>query len=196
MVDDCRFTTSDTGDYALDAGPITLKVSRLRWAADELQGEVAGHSASGPLPPTRVVFNSAGSRQAVQRLREDDGWSAAIDLLSCKVIDAARTHRVEPVRLRDVAPPSGEREFTPSPMPPLPCDSMAILFSRGGVGKSLLALLAGGLLAQQGIPTLYLDWEWSAENIGCDMSGCSAPTCRPTFTTWPASGHCHSARGM
>jgi hypothetical protein len=44
----------------------------------------------------------------------------------------------------------------------IPTDSTSILIAHGGSLKSLILLFVLGNLALAGIPTLYLDWEWTA----------------------------------
>src|SRR5688572_2853928 len=158
-----KVMATDAGDYTLEADGITITASRVRWVGSDLHGEVFGDVSGGAVPPTAITFNRASSREEVQRVSCDAGWSAAVSTLCSEVIAAERTTRAGPVRLCEVPKPVGAREFAVAPLPSVPRDSMAIWFGDGGTGKSLLALLAGGRLALQGIPVLFLDFEWSAD---------------------------------
>ena len=68
------------------------------------------------------------------------------------------THGPPSVLLRDVPKPEPEMTWTVHGLPILKAQPM-ILFGDGGAGKSTLALSIAGTLAQQGVPTLYCDWE-------------------------------------
>ena len=140
---------------------LIIDANRVRWAGDDLFGEVTVTREGKSVAPMGFVFTKASSRrELVDALGGDADASHAVNELCRQVIQAERTSSSPVVRLRDAAKPTDDREYKLAVLPPLPRTSMAIWFGDGGTGKSLLALNAAGELAKQGVRTLYLDWEW------------------------------------
>lgn len=163
MTQKYNFQATETGDYALTLGDLVIEASRVRWAGAELHGELTANLAgTAELPPTAVQFTKPASRQELKALLEGRAEPRLLDELCRCVVEAERANRTPAVRLCDVPRPTLDREFTTASLPAVPRTSMAIWFGDGGTGKSLIALQKGGLLAQQGVPVLFLDWEWDA----------------------------------
>lgn len=92
---------------------------------------------------------------------ESFDWQHVIDAACLSVIQAERTGG-EAIILDD-APEVVEKDLHILGGFTVPGDAASLLIAHGDSLKSLLLLLALGTLAQRGLPTLLLDWEWSSD---------------------------------
>jgi hypothetical protein len=90
---------------------------------------------------------------------EDFDWLKAVDGASLETIRAER-YGEDPIVLDDAAD-DVEHDHNVLGIE-IPTDSTSLLTAHGGSLKSLILLFVLGMLAMAGIPTLYLDWEWTA----------------------------------
>jgi hypothetical protein len=104
-------------------------------------------------------------------------WFGLLGEFAIRVLNAEEAGQPA-VLLRDVPRPGPDRLLDVLGLK-LPREYGAILFGDGGTLKSYLAEYIGGTLALRGIPTLYADWEFSADEhrlrlerlFGADMPG-------------------------
>lgn len=86
-------------------------------------------------------------------------WFGVVDAACVQALKAMRTG--EPAIVLDDAPDVPEQDFDVHGIK-IPADATSMLFAPGESAKSLILLYILGTLAGQGVPVLYLDWEWSA----------------------------------
>jgi hypothetical protein len=174
---DHTFARLPGGGYLLDLTreAVRLEIRHLRRERQQLVGELnvrcdwAGARTSyGSLACTDINLSSLTTRRAIAkhcadraRTKPDDfDWQWPIDTLAQLTIEAERTGD-EPIVLDD-APELVVREHNVHGIT-IAGDAPTLLVAHGDSTKSLIELLALGSLAKRGHPTLYCDWEWTAE---------------------------------
>jgi len=171
QVGDARYslTIGDTG--------IVIEVDRLRRERHELVGEL---TVTCPLPGAHRItpdglihladFNLSsaqvrGTRAKVLRERSEAelDWLTWLETLCVTVIRAERDGT--PARLlQDFPARTTDDSVWQMHGWAIPKYHPAILFGDGGSMKSYLALYAAGVIAGQGVPVLYADWELDGED--------------------------------
>lgn len=169
--------TATEGVYHMLLTPpgITFHLDRVRRDHHELIGELAVHtdlagsrrSMSGALLTADFNLSSARARQERAKILTERARSAdTIDWLRhleefCERVHEAERRGQPVVFLPDVPLPSADEELFADGFALLRTHP-TLLFGDGGAAKSYLALYFAGLLKQQGMSVLYVDWELSA----------------------------------
>ena len=170
VLTDAQFD-GDGYEYKFDDGIVEIRASRLMWSGEDLFAEVTvkdhNENEYGELAPTLVSLKRLSSRNELVRtpVSAHPQWDSVWNEFCRKVIAAQRgsdTGVVDDLRSVELMKESDEMMVITPLLPALPKGHLNIWFSDGGVGKSVLALYAAGLLAQQGKRVLYLDWEMDA----------------------------------
>lgn len=91
---------------------------------------------------------------------DDFDWLGVIDAAALQTIQADREG--ENVIVLDDAPEVEDREVDVFGLH-VPTDSASMLIAHGDSLKSMILLLVLGTLAQRGMNSLYLDWEWTGD---------------------------------
>lgn len=174
------FETLAGGGYVLtllDEG-VRVEVRHVRRRGPELHGEVevwcdwAGvhtFGGTGSLSCADMNLSSQPAREARARYcsararsrPQDFDWIGAIDAV-CRRVIAADRGGCEAIVLDDAGENGPPQDFLVHGLK-IPSDSHSQLICDGGGMKSLIMLLVLGSMAQSDIPTLYLDWEWTAD---------------------------------
>jgi hypothetical protein len=174
---DHTFSRLAGGGYLLDLTreAVRLEIRHLRRERQQLVGELnvrcdwAGARTSyGSLACTDINLSSLTTRRAIAkhcadraRTKPDDfDWQWALDTLAALTIEAERTGDA-PIVLDD-APDLVVRNHEVMGVT-IAGDAATLFVAHGDSTKSLLELYALGSLAQRGRPTLYCDWEWTAD---------------------------------
>ena len=162
--------------YRLSVSGVTLEVSRLRRVNQELHGELLVR-VNGAFPEAKTFsdrilqvgdmnFSSTNMRQTRARLlaersgnRECD-WYGWIEEFVTSVITAER--RGEPAEtLANATFDTENGEAWEVSGFPILQSLPQVIFGSSASGKSYLAMWLAGELANQGMPVLYADWEFS-----------------------------------
>lgn len=139
------------------------------WAEVDVQCNWAGASVhEGSLSCAELNLSNQQARQGrasycAQRARTKDGafdWIGVIDAACLLTIRAER--KGDDVIVLDDAPPVANRDVDVYGLG-VPTDAASLLIAHGDSLKSLVILLVLGTLAQRGMTTLLLDWEWTAD---------------------------------
>lgn len=157
---------------ALITEGVVLDVTRLRWERGELLGMLTvcvDFSGAKVIDGVLSVgtFNLTSVSARTTRARELQAKANAPELDFGQILEelCQRTIRAEEtgrplVLLKAVTPlPDEDDDVIVLDGFPVLRRHPAILFADGGAGKSTLALHFAGRLEQEGISTLYLDWE-------------------------------------
>ncbi len=141
-----------------DHGQVHAEVTVLcEWAG--VKNPLSSASQNISSQPTRKGLAKYCAERAKTKPDAFD-WSDVIDSACIAFIEADRAGD-DPIVLDD-APDVVDRDHHVLGLD-IPADAASIFIAHGDSMKSLIALLVLGTLAQRGIPTLYLDWEWSAD---------------------------------
>jgi hypothetical protein len=172
-----KLKDDDGYGYTLIDEGVRVEVRHLRREHHQLIGEVdvlcewAGahtHNGTGSLSCADLNLSSQAARTArakycAERAKSKPGdfdWIGAVDDACRSVIDAER--RGSDVIVLDDAPDEGPPDDFKVFGLSIPADSHSQLVTDGGNLKSLVLLLVLGEMAKQGIPVLFVDWEWNA----------------------------------
>jgi hypothetical protein len=160
------------------SGKVGVRISgtctdRLRWQGDDLKGELAvmcgiigGRAVDGSLSRSTFNFSSQRARDEhakflTRRARTNQlPWLDWLEELCERTIRAMR-EGLPGCLLRDVPLPGPDRLNQINGWP-LPADDATVTFGDAETGKSILGMYVAGTLSAQGIPTLYVDFEWNA----------------------------------
>ena len=162
--------------YRLSVPGVTLEVSRLRRTSQELVGELLVR-VNGAFPEAKTFgdgilqvgdmnFSSTNMRQTRAKLlaersgNKDCDWYGWVEEFVTSVIAAERRGTpAEALAEATVDEESGDAwEVSGFPiLQSLP----QVIFGSSASGKSYLAMWLAGELANQGMPILYADWEFS-----------------------------------
>lgn len=178
QVEPRRFTSLGEQRYVMDIHPegISLEVNRLRRSSQELTGElivkVNGHFpnartfSDGVLNAGDLNFSSVQARSTRAKLLGDRAgdkqadWYGFLEEFVTTVI--AHERRGKPAEiLADVESEDESAEAWTISGFPLLRQLPQVLFGDSASGKSYFAMWLAGKLAQDGIPVLYADWEFS-----------------------------------
>ncbi len=173
-----QFLELGEGKYALDIHPegVRIQVDRLRRNSHELNGEllvrVNGHFEhartfqDGILSVGDLNFSSVQARSSRAKVLVERSGDKGFDWFGCleefitKVIVAER--RGEPARvLADVEVIEEVSDTWEVLGFPLLRQLPTVLFGDSASGKSYFAMYLAGQLASDGVPVLYVDWEFS-----------------------------------
>lgn len=166
------------GGYVLtspDEG-VRIEVRHLRRAFHQLHGEVDvtcdwsdAMTSNGQRSLSCADLNLSSQTTRAARAtycgqrtksRQDFDWPGLIDDFCQRVIQAER-QTTDAIVLDDAPLDGPPADFVVRGLS-VPSDSHSQLICDGGGLKSLVLLLVLGELAQRGIPTALLDWEWNA----------------------------------
>jgi hypothetical protein len=155
---------------------VSLEIDRLRRDHNELMGEL---SVRCDLPGARTVngnlsvadFNLSSARARTDRAKflagraavKEIDWTSLVEEFCQRVLLADRIGQPA-VDLRTLPRPSGDDDMVAVEGLALPRRHPSILFGDGGAGKSYLALLLAGCIAEKGIPVALFDWELAGED--------------------------------
>jgi len=161
--------------YALPDDAVRVEIRYLRRESGQLNAEVdvrcdwAGALRhEGSLSCADLNLSSQTARRSLgkycgERAKTKDAdfdWIGVIDAACLQTIRAEREG--DPVIVLDDAPDVVGRDVDIYGLK-VPIDAASVLIAHGDSLKSMTTLLILGTLAQRGVPTLYLDWEWSAD---------------------------------
>lgn len=168
------------GRYALTLTPtgVTFEVDRLRRSSHELWGELnvringtmgQAKTVEGSLSLADMNLSSDNARRTRAKVLSERSraealdWAGFVEELCVRVI-AAERQGSPATRLCNEAEPTDSTETWDLCGWPLLQDHPTVLFGQGDACKSYLAMWAAGSLARQGVPVLYIDWEFSKKD--------------------------------
>ena len=173
-----RFQAVGDKCYRLDLEPagIVLEADRVRRERNELWAEVRVR-VNGSLPRAKKVyddimhagdlnFSSVQARSSRAKLfaaRSGNGsldWEGFVEELAYRIQDQEREGRPAVV-LADEAEEAEDSNIIEVSGWPVLMDLPMVLFGDSSSGKSYWAMWVAASLAEQGIPVLYADWEFS-----------------------------------
>lgn len=165
--------------YSLEILPagITFDIDRIKRHSDGVVGELMvtvngsfgnARTVDGILSLGDLNVSSVQARGTRARLLADRSGVAALDWhgfleeFCIKVIAAERAGKPA-VILADELPEDEDKEAWNVQGFPILRSLPMVIFGDGSSGKSYFAIWLAGLLANQGIPVLYADWEFSKQ---------------------------------
>ncbi len=163
--------------YSLEILPIgiTFEVDHLRRDRHELVGELqvsvngnfsSAKTVDGILSVGDFNFSSVQARSTRSKLlaeRSDHpelDWYGFLEEFGIKTIKAERTGRPSMILADAELPDESKATWSVGGLPLLR-DLPMIIYADASAGKSYIAMWIAGQLAEQGIPVIYADWEFS-----------------------------------
>jgi hypothetical protein len=141
---------------------LTLQARHVRWQGSHLGGYLTLQRDNEVVFVAKVfALTDCKLRNSLLGLLDRPLWGPALNRFANELL-AQQGQRLQAVCLADGVPEEAPGDYWQiDPLPPVILDDLTVWFGDGGVGKSYLALYAGGLLATRGFRVLYADWEMS-----------------------------------